>query len=335
MKSNNFLLGILAFFLLIFTSCNDSELAKKLDGSWEGSYTISSADGSKEKVQMLYSFNYDESREDDNGTFVEMLIGHRNDSDPGFDGTLTIEYQSQIKGRWEVIMGSLYLYYDMNSLEVSVDPDDIKVKFDNDLDQLHYINEYMDYFSSTLRTPKEDLAKEAKKDEYESLFIFYNQHDEDECYSDLEISDTEMSFKAQDIDCMIFHRIDINSYETETTTSKPRAKVDEDSESKVSYEKKNLENLRGYIGKYPINMNLTIDGDKVSGSYYYNSSHSELKLSGTLNGNHIELNETTEEGRPTGHFDGIMSDGDFSGEFINYKGEHFNFNVSSDSEGYQ
>ena len=335
MKSNNFLLGILAFFPLFFTSCNDSELAKKLDGSWEGSYTISSADGSKEKVQSIYSFNYDESRKDDDGTFVAMLIGHRNEADPGFDGTITFEYQSQIEGRWEVLMGTLYLYYDMNSLEVSVDPDKIKVKFDNDMDQLDYINGYIDYFSTTLRTPMEDLAKEAKKDVYESLFIQYNQHDDDEGYPDLEVSDNEMSFETQDLGRMVFHRIEINSSEAETTTSTPRATIDEDSESKTSYEKKNMDNLQGYVGKYPITMNLSIDGDKVSGSYYYNSSHSELKLSGTLNGNHIKLNETTEEGRPTGHFDGVISNDAISGEFINYKGEHFNFNVSSDSGGYK
>ena len=79
MKSNNFLLGILAFFPLFFTSCNDSELAKKLDGSWEGSYTISSADGSKEKVQSIYSFNYDESWNSNvryiNGDFQKPIFG--------------------------------------------------------------------------------------------------------------------------------------------------------------------------------------------------------------------------------------------------------------------
>ena len=88
-------------------------------------------------------------------------------------------------------------------------------------------------------------------------------------------------------------------------------------------------NLHGSVGKYPITMHLEFDNNNVNGYYFYNSGSSKLKLTGTINNNHIELNETTQEGRPTGHFDGKMINGEYSGEFINYKGEHFNFLVSS------
>ena len=67
--------------------------------------------------------------------------------------------------------------------------------------------------------------------------------------------------------------------------------------------------LRGYIGKYPITMHLDIEGEKVSGSYHYNQGSSDLQLTGSLKENHIEINETTQEGRPTGHLDGVK-DGD-------------------------
>ena len=177
MKSKCYLLGILAVFPLFFISCNDGKMAKQLDGSWEGSSTVSYADGSKEKIQILYSFDYDDSRKDDDGTFIEMRHGKMNDSDPGFDGTLTYEYQSQIKGRWVVLLGDLCLYYNMNSLEVSVDPGDIKVKYDNEMDQLQYLSESIDYLFTTFRTPKEDYAKEAKKYVYRELFNEYSQYD--------------------------------------------------------------------------------------------------------------------------------------------------------------
>lgn len=88
-------------------------------------------------------------------------------------------------------------------------------------------------------------------------------------------------------------------------------------------------NLHGYVGKYPVTMHLEFDNKNVSGYYSYNSGASKLLLTGTINNNHIELNETTQEGRPTGHFDGKMINGQYSGEFINYKGEHFNFSVTS------
>ena len=87
-------------------------------------------------------------------------------------------------------------------------------------------------------------------------------------------------------------------------------------------------NLRGYIGKYPITMYLDFDNKNVNGYYYYDNGSTELQLTGTVENDHIELNETTQEGRPTGHFDGELIDDEFFGEFINYKGEHFNFTVT-------
>ena len=88
-------------------------------------------------------------------------------------------------------------------------------------------------------------------------------------------------------------------------------------------------NLKGKIGKYPITMHLEFDNKNVSGYYSYNSGSSKLLLKGTINNNHIELNETTEEGRSTGHFDGKVTGDKFAGEFINYKGEHFNFTLAN------
>ena len=88
-------------------------------------------------------------------------------------------------------------------------------------------------------------------------------------------------------------------------------------------------NLKGKIGNYPITMHLEFDNKNVSGYYSYNSGSSKLLLKGTINYNHIELNETTEEGRSTGHFDGKLTGDKFAGEFINYKGEHFNFTLAN------
>lgn len=88
-------------------------------------------------------------------------------------------------------------------------------------------------------------------------------------------------------------------------------------------------NLKGKIGKYPITMHLEFDNKNVSGYYSYNSGSSKLLLKGTINNNHIELNETTEEGRSTGHFDGKLTGDKFAGEFINYKGDHFNFTLAN------
>ncbi len=86
--------------------------------------------------------------------------------------------------------------------------------------------------------------------------------------------------------------------------------------------------LKGKIGKYPITMHLDFENNNVNGYYSYDSGSSALQLSGTINDGHVELNETTQEGRPTGHFEGELDGDKFSGEFINYNGEHFKFQVS-------
>lgn len=199
-----FFMGVLAMF---FTSCHDSKTAEKLDGTWEGGYTTSYSDGTKEHITQTLTFNYDGSRENDNGTFVELLVGKMNVADlGGWDGTLTCHYASRIEGRWEVLLGTLYLYYNMNSLEVNVTPNDIDLKFDNALDELDYATASLDYLSSTLHNPKKDIAKEAKKEIYQDLFYQYQQNDEDEGLTSLEVSETKMSFETGDMGRVTFHR---------------------------------------------------------------------------------------------------------------------------------
>jgi hypothetical protein len=94
----------------------------------------------------------------------------------------------------------------MNSLEVNVTPNDIDLKFDNALDELDYATSSLEYLSSTLHTPKKDIAKEAKKGIYQDLFYQYQQNDEDEGFANLEVSETEMSFDTEDMGRVTFKR---------------------------------------------------------------------------------------------------------------------------------
>ena len=82
--------------------------------------------------------------------------------------------------------------------------------------------------------------------------------------------------------------------------------------------------------KYPITMELQIDGEKVNGSLYYDKYGPDniLVLSGGLNKNEIELNEFEKNGKPTGHFRGKYSNGVFQGEYTTSKGKTMSFAVS-------
>lgn len=89
--------------------------------------------------------------------------------------------------------------------------------------------------------------------------------------------------------------------------------------------------LSGLIDNtFQIEMNLTIRGEKVEGSYYYASQTQAGAL--TLRGNHetdghLILNEENADGLPTGHFDGKLNRKQYSGTFVNYKGKSFPFKL--------
>ncbi len=90
------------------------------------------------------------------------------------------------------------------------------------------------------------------------------------------------------------------------------------------FQKRSL-NLHGSIGAYPITMNIDIIGSEVKGSYYYNKHLEKLYLSGDYNDGAINMDETTIEGKHTGHFNGWLFDDKFSGEFVNSKGKKYSF----------
>ena len=87
--------------------------------------------------------------------------------------------------------------------------------------------------------------------------------------------------------------------------------------------------LQGSVDKYPITMEIDIDGSSVSGSYYYNKngSNARLYLSGSYIDGTINLNEVDANGTPTGHFQGSFSDGHFNGVFTTNQGKQMYFQV--------
>lgn len=95
----------------------------------------------------------------------------------------------------------------------------------------------------------------------------------------------------------------------------------------------------GKIGKYPIGMVITkiqLDTGNVEGKYRYLKSGSGtwLMVHGRINastgGYNIELYEQNEKGNQTGIFNGYMDSNGLTinGEFINYKGTKFDFELN-------
>lgn len=107
----------------------------------------------------------------------------------------------------------------------------------------------------------------------------------------------------------------LESYNGGETTAKA------DEPAKKSYD------LFGRVDKYPITMHLEVEGKQVSGTYFYNrqGAHNKLNISGTRNGSTFDLNETTVDGTPTGHFEGTLDSGVLQGVFTNNQGKKMGF----------
>ena len=91
--------------------------------------------------------------------------------------------------------------------------------------------------------------------------------------------------------------------------------------------------LSGHVGPGNVSMTLNVKGDLVEGEYSYNKYGKPLKLQGKLEEDgHLELHEVNKDGKPTGHFDGYFDkDSGYSGEFVNFKGSHYSFDLTIDN----
>lgn len=87
--------------------------------------------------------------------------------------------------------------------------------------------------------------------------------------------------------------------------------------------------LHGAVDTYPVYMKLTIEGNMVNGSYYYESQgpHKVLTLKGIYEDSKLELFETNEDGQQTGHFTGQLKKGIFIGDFYNVQGKSMHFRL--------
>jgi len=106
---------------------------------------------------------------------------------------------------------------------------------------------------------------------------------------------------------------------------------DSDSSASESFDERTVD-LRGKVDNYPVTMHLEIKGSHVSGTYFYlkngKKHSSDLKLSGTNKNGEFDLNETTPNGTPSGHFEGTFSGGIFQGVFTTNQGKKMPFKLS-------
>lgn len=195
---------IASFFCVCFlSSCNDAKLAEELEGNWHTDYSTSDKDGSKEKVDMVYEFEHIDSNSKNGGNFAERLFGAlKNVELEDINGTVSYKYESYIEGTWEVKEGDLHINYDLNTLEVEIDADDVKLNLRNALSEMALGL----YVMGSMRDPIKDFVEETKKELYSTLYEQYKDERSD-AYRELKIEGNNMSFLTGDMGRMEFERI--------------------------------------------------------------------------------------------------------------------------------
>lgn len=95
--------------------------------------------------------------------------------------------------------------------------------------------------------------------------------------------------------------------------------------------------LEGLIeNKYKVTMHLVRSGgDLITGNYYYNKygPKNKLQVNGTVDGSHVVLSEYNSDMQETGHFDGVFSDGSYTGTFNTPNGRPMPFSLQSNTTG--
>lgn len=198
-KSFALLLSAIAF---LFMSCDDDNIAKSMEGSWQGQYVVSSDGEDEDNVTQTLSFTYIEDDVKSGGNFTEEHSGHMKDVDCG-TGTLDCIYHCSINGTWEIIAGDLYIYYNVPSLKVNINRDDVKFNYYNEWDALDEI----DYSISTLTDLRGEMIRELKKSIYREMLNEYKTNDPDAPYRDVKVSERTLSFITNDAGTVELERI--------------------------------------------------------------------------------------------------------------------------------
>lgn len=196
MKINGRLVCIYAWVAcatVLFSSCwnKDNKLAKALNGTWQTELESEDEDGMPIRQQLVMRFKYVENSLTDGGTFTETNHFTQYVEEDG----IAVNYMmsNRIFGVWEVVLGDLYLEYDLSTLEVSIDNVDIRM-------------EGFDYEMQALVDGYEDkIKKELYTESYQNLYAEYEFENETESFlENLEVTSQTLSFISNDAGLVTF-----------------------------------------------------------------------------------------------------------------------------------
>lgn len=173
----------------LFSSCvdGDSILAQAAEGAWYVDLEAKDEDGFPIRKQLTMQFRCVEDEDGwiYGGTFLERNRYSQSVQDSGIRANYSAT--TEISGTWEVLMGDLYLTYNLNSLEVKVGDVDLQVN-DWDYEMQMFMDEY-----------KGDFRREIYSETYrESRRNYKEANDYEGAFENLEIEGNRLSFLSGD-----------------------------------------------------------------------------------------------------------------------------------------
>lgn len=175
-------------FVLSVSSCDDTQLAKDICGTWKGNFSMSYSDQSKD--YYIESLIFEKEDDKDGGTFIEHqhIVSKNNELDYA---TCDYVLDTKVTGTWEITFGDIEMKYNVSSLSVEIEPRSLLIHrktfddaFDNIVnDAFRISNEYQ-------------LIKDAiQKDRYSELFKSYQYDGEGIVFSNVKIQGSKMTFE--------------------------------------------------------------------------------------------------------------------------------------------
>lgn len=196
-----------------FSSCDDAELAKKLDGTWSTSHNLKDDEGTPYTEESNIKFKYVDSNDKDGGTFIEKTIDKIEVEESIIKAGFTSEVT--ISGEWEIIWGNLYMTYNPQSLNVEIK--DVRYKLSDDVNPIVALA-YLGEISNNITWLQDIIytkifVKKLRKQIYKEMYEYYtssNEEDENNTtfyFPDIKIGSNDMSYETDDLGRVVYKRV--------------------------------------------------------------------------------------------------------------------------------
>ncbi len=168
--------------LVSLSSCSD-KYREAIVGSWSFSYTVSSADMTKDKCMVNWTFQ----RGGDSPQFKETR--YYDVEYKGEDGArIHCLCTARIQGTYDIILGTLMLDYSLSSLEVHASSSDVSISGGRGLSGL------FEYYYD-----RSELAETAEEDVYQVMFTSCQEFNEFGSFAISEITGDTFVFEDEDL----------------------------------------------------------------------------------------------------------------------------------------